>query len=592
MREYTVPAVIEPPTTGGLSDPVWANASSHPDTAVFSRRVGDGWLDISAAEFARQVSAVAKGLIAAGVKHGDRVALLSATRYEWTLIDYAIWSVGAATVPIYETSSASQIQWILTDSEAVVAVVENAAHGAVVESARAEAPSLQEVWQIESGAVDELTVLGQDISDAELDKRRTAVVPSDLATLIYTSGTTGRPKGCMITHSNFMDELGTAVKILDGLFAEGASTLLFLPLAHVFARIIQVGCVMMRVKLGHTADVKNLVPDLGSFKPTFILSVPRVFEKVYNTASQSAHASGKGKIFDAAAETAIAYSSSSSPGFGLRAKHALFDRLVYSKLRAVLGGNVAYAVSGGAPLGDRLGHFFRGVGVPVLEGYGLTETTAALAVNLPDDIRIGTVGRPLPGVSVGVDTDGELCFKGGQVMLGYWKNDEATAAAIDADGWFHTGDLGEFDADGFIRITGRKKEILVTAGGKNVAPAVLEDRIRLHPLVSQCMVVGDGKPFIAALVTIDPETIVAWAKSHDKPTDVPSLVDDKDLIAEIQKAVDDANNAVSKAEGIKKFTILPTDWTQESGELSLKLSLRRHIVMEKHQTDVEALYTK
>jgi long-chain acyl-CoA synthetase len=592
MREYTVPAVIEPPTTGGLSDPVWANASSHPDTAVFSRRVGDGWLDISAAEFARQVSAVAKGLIAAGVKHGDRVALLSATRYEWTLIDYAIWSIGAATVPIYETSSASQIQWILTDSEAVVAVVENAAHGAVVESARAEAPSLQEVWQIESGAVDELTVLGQDISDAELDKRRTAVVPSDLATLIYTSGTTGRPKGCMITHSNFMDELGTAVKILDGLFAEGASTLLFLPLAHVFARIIQVGCVMMRVKLGHTADVKNLVPDLGSFKPTFILSVPRVFEKVYNTASQSAHASGKGKIFDAAAETAIAYSSSSSPGFGLRAKHALFDRLVYSKLRAVLGGNVAYAVSGGAPLGDRLGHFFRGIGVPVLEGYGLTETTAALAVNLPDDIRIGTVGKPLPGVTVGVAEDGELCFKGGQVMLGYWKNDEATAAAIDADGWFHTGDLGEFDADGFIRITGRKKEILVTAGGKNVAPAVLEDRIRLHPLVSQCMVVGDGKPFIAALVTIDPETIVAWARTHDKPTDVPSLVDDKDLIAEIQKAVDDANTAVSKAEGIKKFTILPTDWTQESGELSLKLSLRRHIVMEKHQADVEALYTK
>jgi long-chain acyl-CoA synthetase len=595
MREYTVPPVIEPPTTGGLSDAVWANASSHPDTAVFSRRVGDGWLDITAAEFARQVSAVAKGLIAAGVKHGDRVALLSATRYEWTLIDYAIWSIGAATVPIYETSSASQIQWILTDSEAVVAVVENAAHGAVVESARAEAPSLQEVWQIESGAVDELTVLGQEVSDAELDKRRTAVVPADLATLIYTSGTTGRPKGCKISHSNFLDELGTAVKILDGLFAEGASTLLFLPLAHVFARIIQVGCVMMRVKLGHTADVKNLVPDLGSFKPTFILSVPRVFEKVFNTASQTAHASGKGKIFDAAAETAIAYSTAlgnGGPGFGLRAKHAVFDRLVYGKLRAVLGGNVEYAVSGGAPLGDRLGHFFRGIGVPVLEGYGLTETTAALAVNLPDDIRIGTVGRPLPGVSVGVDSDGELCFKGGQVMLGYWKNDEATAAAIDADGWFHTGDLGEFDADGFIRITGRKKEILVTAGGKNVAPAVLEDRIRLHPLVSQCMVVGDGKPFIAALVTIDPETIVAWAKAHDKPTDVPSLVDDKELIAEIQTAVDDANSAVSKAEGIKKFTILPTDWTQESGELSLKLSLRRHIVMEKHQADVEALYSK
>lgn len=596
MREYTVPAVIDAPTTGGLADPVWANASSHPDTAVFSKRVEGGWLDITAAQFAEQVAGVAKGLIAAGVKHGDRVALLSATRYEWTLIDYAIWSIGAATVPIYETSSASQIQWILTDSEAVVAVVENAAHGAVVESARTEAPALQEVWQIESGAVDELTVLGQQISDAELDKRRTAVVPGDLATLIYTSGTTGRPKGCKISHASFMDELGTATKVLPTLFRlEGASTLLFLPLAHVFARIIQVGCVMMRVKVGHTADVKNLVADLGEFRPTFILSVPRVFEKVFNTASQTAHAAGKGKIFDAAAETAIAYSQAldkGGPGLGLKAKHALFDKLVYGKLRNVLGGQVDYAVSGGAPLGDRLGHFFRGIGVPVLEGYGLTETTAAVSVNLPDDLRIGTVGRPLPGVSVGVAEDGELCFKGGQVMLGYWKNDEATEAAIDADGWFHTGDLGEFDADGFIRITGRKKEILVTAGGKNVAPAVLEDRIRLHPLISQCMVVGDGKPFIAALITIDTETIGSWASKHGKSTDLETLSTDKDLIAEFQTAVDDANTAVSKAEGIKKFTILSTDWTQENGELSLKLSLRRHVVMKKHEADVEALYAK
>ena len=551
---------------------------------------------MSAAEFARQVTGVAKGLIAAGVKHGDRVALLSSTRYEWTLVDYAIWSIGAVTVPIFETSSASQIQWILTDSEAVAAVVETAAHGAVVESARADAPALQQVWQLEAGAIEELTVLGQQISDAEFDKRRTAVEPGDLATLIYTSGTTGRPKGCKISHANFLSELGEAVKVLDDLFdVNGASTLLFLPLAHVFARIIQVGCVMMRVKVGHSSDMKNLVDDLGAFKPTFILSVPRVFEKVFNSASQKAHADGKGKIFDSAADTAIAYSQAQDKGgasFGLKAKHALFDRLVYGKLRAVLGGQVQYAVSGGAPLGDRLGHFFRGIGVPVLEGYGLTETTAAVAVNLPDDIRIGTVGRPLPGVSVGVADDGELLFKGGQVMQGYWKNDEATAAAIDADGWLHTGDLGEFDVDGFIRITGRKKEILVTAGGKNVAPAVLEDRIRLHPLVSQCMVVGDGKPFIAALVTIDPETIVGWATERGKPTDVPSLVDDPGLIAEIQKAVDEANEAVSKAEEIKKFTILPNDWTQESDELSLKLSLRRHIVVRNHQSDIDALYAK
>jgi long-chain acyl-CoA synthetase len=594
MREYTTPAVIEPPTSGSLSDPVWANASSHPDTAVFSRRVQGGWLDVSAAEFARQVTAVAKGLIAAGVQHGDRVALLSATRYEWTLIDYAIWSVGAATVPIYETSSASQIQWILTDSEAVAAVVESAAHSAVVEAARSAAPALQEVWQIESGAVDELTVLGQHVTDAELDKRRTAVNPQDLATLIYTSGTTGRPKGCKITHASFMEELGTAVKVLDDLFdARGASTLLFLPLAHVFARIIQVGAVMMRVKLGHTADVKNLVADLGEFKPTFILSVPRVFEKVFNSASQRAHSEGKGKIFDSAAETAIAYSQAQDkggPSFTLKAKHAIYDKLLYAKLRAVLGGHARYAVSGGAPLGERLAHFFRGIGVPVLEGYGLTETTAALAVNLPDDIRIGTVGKPLPGVSVGVADDGELLFKGGQVMAGYWKNDEATAAAIDADGWFHTGDLGEFDADGFIKITGRKKEILVTAGGKNVAPAVLEDRIRTHALISQCMVVGDGKPFIAALITIDPETIGTWAEKHGKSGDIALLVDDKDLIAEVQTAVDDANSAVSKAEGIKKFAILPTDWTQQNGELSLKLSLRRHVVMKNYAEDVETLY--
>ncbi|GAA0625069.1 long-chain fatty acid--CoA ligase [Kribbella sandramycini] len=595
MREYTVPAVTEPPT-GSLSDAVWANASAYPDTAVFSRRAGAGWADVSAAEFAAQVTGVAKGLIAAGVKHGERVALLSPTRYEWTLVDYAIWSIGAATVPIYETSSPSQVQWILSDSEAVVAVVENATHGAVIESARAEAPALQEVWQIEAGAVDQLIELGRDVSDADFDKRRSAVAPGDLATLIYTSGTTGRPKGCRLTHGNFAAELEPAVKILDDLFdTNGASTLLFLPLAHVFARIIQVGCVLKRVKVAHSPDVKNLVADLGEVKPTFILSVPRVFEKVYNSAHQKAHAGGKGKIFDAAADTAIAYSQAQDKGgasFGLKAKHALFDRLVFSKLRAVLGGQVQYAVSGGAPLGDKLGHFFRGIGVPVLEGYGLTETTAAVSVNLPDDIRIGTVGRPLPGVTVAVADDGELLFKGGQVMQGYWKNDEATAGAIDAEGWFHTGDLGEFDVDGFIKITGRKKEILVTAGGKNVAPTVLEDQIRLHPLVSQCMVVGDGKPFIAALITIDPENIVPWATERGKPTDPAALTEDAELIAEIQKAVDEANGSVSKAEAIRKFQILPIDWTQESGELSLKLSLRRHIVMANHEADVEALYTK
>jgi long-chain acyl-CoA synthetase len=597
MREYTVPAVTEP-ATGSLSDPVWANASSHPDTAVFSRRVAGGWQDVTAAEFAAQVTGVAKGLIAAGVKHGDRVALLSPTRYEWTLIDYAIWSIGAVTTPIYETSSPTQIEWILADSEAVVAVVENATHGAVVELARSQAPSLQEVWQIEAGAVDELTALGQEVSDAEFDKRRTAVEPGDLATLIYTSGTTGRPKGCRLTHSNFMDELNPAVKILDGLFdTSGASTLLFLPLAHVFARIIQVGCVMKMVKVGHSADVKNLVADLGEFQPTFILSVPRVFEKVFNSASQKAHADGKGKIFDAAAETAIAYSQAQDKGgasFGLKAKHLLFDRLVFGKLRAVLGGQVQYAVSGWAPLGDRLGHFFRGIGVTVFEGYGLTETTAAASVNHDDALRIGTVGRPLPGVDFAIADDGEVLIRGGIVMRGYWKNDDATREAIDADGWFHTGDLGELDSDGFLKITGRKKEILVTAGGKNVAPAVLEDRLRSHRLVSQCIVVGDQRPFIGALITLDEEALPGWLESKGKDAGLTAeqLRDDADLLAELDAAVKDANKAVSHAEAIKKFRVLGSDFTEDNGMLTPSLKLKRAVVMKEFDSEVEALYSR
>ena len=420
------------------------------------------------------------------------------------------------------------------------------------------------------------------------------MTPQSVATLIYTSGTTGRPKGCMLTHGNFMFELGVATGILDELFElDDASTLLFLPLAHVFARIIQIGSVQSRVRLGHSADIKNLVDDLAVFQPTFILAVPRVFEKVFNTASQRAVADGRGKIFDVAVNTAVAYSQAqdrSGPGPLLRARHRLFDRLVYSKLRAALGGRTQYAVSGGAPLGERLAHFFRGIGLPVLEGYGLTETTAALTVNLPGAQRIGTVGKPIPGTSVRVADDGELQFRGGQVFVGYLGNDEATAAAVDAEGWFSTGDVGEIDDDGFVRITGRKKEILVTAGGKNVAPAVLEDRIRAHPLVSQCMVVGDGRPFVAALVTIDPEALPAWRESHGKTGDLATLTRDPDLLAEVQTAIDDANAAVSRAEAIRKFAILPVDWTEETGELTPTLKLRRTVVMRAFHDEVETLY--
>lgn len=596
MREFSTPLTTVIPTTGNLTDDVVANAREAGSAAVFRRSTDEGWVDVTASEFHDEVRAVAKGLVAAGVEAGDRVALLSKTRYEWTLLDYAIWFAGAVTVPIYETSSAEQIGWILADSGARAVVAEGPDHLARVREAResGDLTELQHVWSIQDNAVDVLSRLGSDISDDLLEERRTTATPLDLATLIYTSGTTGKPKGCMLTHGNFMFELGVAVDELHELFdKEDASTLLFLPLAHVFARIIQIGCVKSRATMGHSADIKNLVGDLGEFRPTFILAVPRVFEKVFNTASQRATADGRGSIFDRAADVAIAYSRAldgKRVPVRLRAQHALFDRLVYGKLRQALGGSCAYAISGGAPLGDRLGHFYRGIGLVVLEGYGLTETTAALCANLPDATKIGTVGRPLPGTSVRVADDGELLFKGGQVFAGYWNNEAATHEAISRDGWFHTGDVGEVDEEGFVRITGRKKEILVTAGGKNVAPAVLEDRLRAHALVDQCLVVGDGQPFIGALVTIDRETFPAWAEQHGKTGEVADLVDDPDLVAAVQGAVDEANKAVSKAEAIRKFTILPGEWTEEGGQLTPSLKLKRNVVVRETRDEIDALY--
>ena len=594
MREYSTPLKIQIPATGNLTDDVVRNAREAADEAVFSRRTDDGWQDVTAAAFLAEVSGVAKGLIAAGVEAGDRVALISKTRYEWTLFDYAIWFAGAVTVPVYETSSAEQIEWILRDSAARAVVAEGPEHLARLTEVRADLDELNHVWTISDNAVDVLTSLGEDISDEELEKRRTTATPLDLATLVYTSGTTGRPKGCMLTHGNFMFELGVAVEELGELFEiDDAATLLFLPLAHVFARIIQVGCVKSRARLGHSADIKNLVADLQDFQPTFVLAVPRVFEKVFNTASQRATADGRGKIFDRAAEAAIAYSKGldkGKPSFVVRAQHAVFDRLVYGKLRDALGGRCTYAISGGAPLGERLGHFYRGIGLTVLEGYGLTETTGAVTVNLPEAHKVGTVGRPIPGTAVRVADDGELLFRGGQVFAGYWGNEDATGEALETDGWFHTGDVGEVDDEGFVRITGRKKEILVTAGGKNVAPAVLEDRIRAHALVSQCMVVGDNQPFIAALVTIDPEAFPAWAEAHGKSGKIADLTEDPELRAEIETAIEDANSAVSKAESIRKFTILPEDWTEEGGQLTPSLKLKRSVVMRECREEIEALY--
>jgi len=582
------------PETGNLTDDIVVNAHEHPEAIAFRRRTADGWAPVTTSTFLDEVRAVARGFVAAGLNPGDRVALISKTRYEWTVLDYALWTAGLISVPIYETSSAEQIQWILSDSAARAVVTETQDHTARVAQVREGLTELHHVWSIDESGLSTLTTLGEDIDPAELEVRRTALTPASPATLIYTSGTTGRPKGCLLTHGNFMYEVGTAVDELERLFdAEGSSTLLFLPLAHVFARIIQIGCVKARVQMGHASDIRTLLPDFEAFRPTFILAVPRVFEKVFNTASQRAVADGKGRAFQRAADIAIAWSRAQDergPGPLLRAQHALFDRLVYRKLRTALGGQCQYAVSGGAPLGERLGHFYRGIGVTILEGYGLTETTAALTVNLPDAQKVGSVGRPLAGTAVRVAEDGELLFRGGQVFREYWNNPEATAGAKDAEGWFHTGDIGEIDSEGFVRITGRKKEILVTAGGKNVAPAVLEDRMRAHALVDQVMVVGDGQPFVAALVTIDEEAFESWLSRTGKSGSIADHVNDPDLLAEIQVAVDDANSAVSKAESVRKFVVLPTAWTEEGGQLTASLKLKRNVVMRECADDVERLY--
>ncbi|MDQ2782566.1 MAG: AMP-dependent synthetase/ligase [Actinomycetota bacterium] len=594
MQDNVVAPLIAPTTQGNLAQTVVVNAREVPDKVVFAKRDGAGWLDVTAAEFASEVDVLAKGLIAAGVGVGDRVALMSRTRYEWTLVDYAIWTAGAVTVPIYETSSADQVAWITEDSGAVAVVVETGSHATTVAKVRDRLPSLSDVWQIDSGALDELGRAGAEVADDDLEQRRSSTDRTSLATVIYTSGTTGRPKGCRLTHGNFKDLAENTAESLGSVVrAPDAATLLFLPLAHVFARFIEVLCVESSARMGHSSDIKSLLDDFASFKPTFILAVPRVFEKIYNSSEQKAASDGKGRVFAMAADTAIGWSEAQDtggPGFALRAKHAVFDRLVYGKLRAAMGGHVRYAVSGGAPLGTRLGHFYRGIGVIVLEGYGLTETTAPATVNVPDMVKIGTVGTPLPGVGIRIAEDGEILIKGVNVFVGYHNNDDASADAI-TDGWFRTGDIGELDADGYLKITGRKKEILVTAGGKNVAPAVLEDRLRAHPLVSQCIVVGDQKPFIAALVTLDPDMLPTWAKINGLEGLSPDAARTNEVVlAELQKAVDDANTAVSKAESIRKFAVLPSDFTEENGYLTPSLKLKRNVVMKDFADDVEALY--
>ncbi|WP_292790719.1 MULTISPECIES: AMP-dependent synthetase/ligase [unclassified Microbacterium] len=597
MVQFEVPAIVPADPDANVADLLAKRVEATPDRALFSVPQGDGWRDISAADFETAVIALAKGFAAAGIQPGEKVGFLARTTYEWSLVDFALFYAGAVMVPIYETSSPSQIQWILEDSGAIALLVESPEHFARVDEVRGDLPLLREVWQLHLGAIDTLTAQGASVSDDEIQRRRNLAVGSDIATLIYTSGSTGRPKGCVLTHSNFVELSRNSAKALDEVVqTPGSSTLLFITTAHVFARFISILNVHAGVRTGHQPDTRQLLPALGSFKPTFLLAVPRVFEKVYNSAEQKAEAGGKGKIFRAAADVAIEHSRLLEEGkkipFGMKLKFALFNKLVYSKLREAMGGNVVYAVSGSAPLGARLGHFFHSLGVVILEGYGLTETTAPATVNLASKSKIGTVGPALPGVGVRLADDGEIEVRGINVFKEYWNNPEATAEAFSEGGWFHTGDIGSFDADGFLTITGRKKEIIVTAGGKNVAPAALEDPIRANPIVGQVVVVGDQRPFISALVTLDTEMLPTWLANNglDEKMSLAEASTNAQVRAEVQRAVDAANERVSRAESIRKFTILDSEWTEASGHLTPKLSIKRNIIMNDFADEISAIY--
>ncbi|MGX1694291.1 AMP-dependent synthetase/ligase [Microbacterium keratanolyticum] len=599
MIQFEVPAIVPADPEANITDLLVQRVQKTPNLALFSVPEGEGWRDITAAEFQAAVVALAKGFVAAGVQPGEKVGFIARTTYEWTLVDFALFYAGAVMVPIYETSSPSQIQWIMEDSGATGLILESPEHFARVDEVRSELPLVRDIWQMHLGMIDTLTAQGADVEDAEIERRRNIARGDDLATLIYTSGSTGRPKGCVLTHSNFVELSRNSAKSLDAVVSmPGASTLLFITTAHVFARFISILAVHSGVRTGHQPDTKQLLPALGSFKPTFLLAVPRVFEKVYNSAEQKAEAGGKGKIFRAAAAAAVEHSRLLEEGkkipLGLKIKFALFDKLVYSKLRTAMGGNVVYAVSGSAPLGSRLGHFFHSLGVVILEGYGLTETTAPATVNLADKSKIGTVGPALPGVGVRLGDDGEIEVRGINVFKEYWNNPEATAEAFSEGGWFRTGDIGSFDAEGFLTITGRKKEILVTAGGKNVAPAALEDPIRSNPIVGQVVVVGDQRPFISALVTLDSEMLPTWLANNGLPADM-SLADaaKNDAVrAEVQRAVDAANSHVSRAESIRKFTILPLEWTEASGHLTPKMSIKRNVIMADFDDEIQKIYSE
>ncbi|TXS56344.1 AMP-dependent synthetase/ligase [Streptomyces sp. t39] len=609
VREVSVPPLAPPATRGSLADIPFDNERDAPGEAVLARKDADGqWRDVTAAEFAADVRAVAKGLVAEGLRPGDRLAIMARTTYEWTLLDFAAWAAGLVTVPIYPTSSAFQARWILENSGAAACAVESAEQARLISQERRQLPGLDHLWVFDTGAVGQLRKAGERarIPEAVLTARRETLTPDSVATLVYTSGTTGRPKGCVLTHGNFFAEVDNAIELLHPVFKsvskEPASTLLFLPLSHVFGRMVAIGCLRARVRLGHAPSIRtdDLLADLAGFRPTFLLAIPYVLEKVFNTGRATAEKMGRAASFDRAAGIARRYGQAveaaeqgtgRGPSLGLRAARALYDPLVYRRIRAALGGKVRYAICGGSPLGSRLASFYAGAGIQIFEGYGLTETTAASTVTPPLRPRLGTVGWPLPGTAVRIADDGEVLLHGGHVFGGYWDPERAAAVPVVDDGWLPTGDLGALDEGGYLTITGRKKDIIITSGGKNVAPAPLEDWLRAHPLVSQCMVVGDDRPYVTALITLEPDGLDHWRRMKKKAgVPLAEIVRDEELLAALQRAVDEANRLVSRAESIRRFTVLTSDFTEESGHLTPSLKLKRAEIARDFAADIDGLY--
>ena len=596
MRSYELPSLVETSANESITDLLLNRVRKTPNIPLFAIEKTPGvWTDVSAKDFHEQVKDLAKGFIAAGIRPGDAVGIMSRTRYEWALVDFALWFAGAVSVPIYETSAPAQIEWVLSDSDAVALIIENSEHQKRFESIKAMVPSVKKVWKLEDDSLVKLVADGKDVSDDQLEKARASLNLDSLATIIYTSGTTGKPKGCELLHRGFVDLSKNAMLELPEVVKEGTATVLFLPLAHVYARFISILCVHAGIKVGHQPDTTNVAAAMQSFHPDFLLAVPRVFEKVYNSAEQKAEAGGKGKIFRKAVQVAIDYSrgldKKGGPSLLLKVEHKLFDILVYKKLRAAMGGKVKYAVSGGAPLGERLGHFFRSIGLIVLEGYGLTETSAPAMIGRATDAKIGKVGRVLPGCAVKIADDGEILLKGSNVLRGYWKNPEATKATMEGD-WFKTGDIGELDDEGFITITGRKKELIVTAGGKNVAPTALEDPLRASPIIGQAVVIGDQRPFVAALLSLDPEMMPVWLANNGQPSDLTLSQAAKNprVLQELQKAVDEVNSTVSNAEAIKKFEVIDSELSEKSGHLTPSLKIKREAVTRDFAPIIEQIY--